>query len=89
MKQKFVEKFLPYIYIFPITVLSLLVIYCSFTDWDGMRRTMNFIGWSIDFTNTSGKPVRYIHIRVHSAYSASQNSWTNNGFASAVKIEVR
>jgi raffinose/stachyose/melibiose transport system permease protein len=46
------DKITPYLYVFPITVLSVLVIYyCigftfagSFTDWDGMSRTMRFIG---------------------------------------------
>ena len=52
MKQRFIDKISPYIFVFPIAVLSLLVIYyciiftlfSSFTDWDGMSRTMNFNG---------------------------------------------
>jgi raffinose/stachyose/melibiose transport system permease protein len=43
---------IPYLYVLPVTVLSLLVIYycigftlvSSFTDWDGMSPDMNFIG---------------------------------------------
>ena len=49
-KQKLTDNVI--FYVFPITVLSLLLIYycigftlvSSFTDWDGMSRTMNFTG---------------------------------------------
>ena len=52
MKTKVTEKISPYFYVFPISIFSLLVIYycigftfvSSFSDWDGMSRTMNFIG---------------------------------------------
>jgi raffinose/stachyose/melibiose transport system permease protein len=47
------NKISPYLYIMPIMVLSLAVIYycigftliSSFTDWDGMSTSMNFIGF--------------------------------------------
>jgi raffinose/stachyose/melibiose transport system permease protein len=50
--QKLSDRLIPYLYIFPIVVLSLLVIYycigftlaSSFTDWDGMSRSMRFTG---------------------------------------------
>jgi raffinose/stachyose/melibiose transport system permease protein len=51
--QKLSDRLIPYLYVFPIVVLSLLVIYycigftlaSSFTDWDGMSRSMRFIGF--------------------------------------------
>jgi raffinose/stachyose/melibiose transport system permease protein len=50
--QKLSDRIIPYLYVFPIVVLSLLIIYycigftlaSSFTDWDGMSRSMRFIG---------------------------------------------
>lgn len=50
--QSISDRIRPYIYVLPITVLSLMVIYycigftffSSFTDWDGMSKTMRFIG---------------------------------------------
>jgi raffinose/stachyose/melibiose transport system permease protein len=52
-KRQFPGRIIPYFYVLPITVLSLLVIYycigftlvSSFTDWDGMSRTMGFTGF--------------------------------------------
>jgi raffinose/stachyose/melibiose transport system permease protein len=52
-KRQFLGGIIPYLYVLPITVLSLLAIYycigftlvSSFTDWDGMSRTMRFIGF--------------------------------------------
>ena len=52
MQRRFADRIIPYLYVLPICVLSLAVIYycigftliSSFTDWDGMSRTMNFIG---------------------------------------------
>ena len=52
-KKSVIERISPYLYVLPITVLSLVVIYycigftliSSFTDWDGMSRSMNFIGF--------------------------------------------
>jgi raffinose/stachyose/melibiose transport system permease protein len=51
VKQKFLDGIVPYVYVLPVIFLSLLLIYycigftfvSSFTDWDGMSRTMNFI----------------------------------------------
>jgi raffinose/stachyose/melibiose transport system permease protein len=53
VKRQFSDGIIPYLYVLPITVLSLLVIYycigftlaSSFTDWDGMSRTMGFTGF--------------------------------------------
>jgi raffinose/stachyose/melibiose transport system permease protein len=50
--QSLLDRIRPYFYVLPITLLSLLVIYycigftfiSSFTDWDGMSKTMQFIG---------------------------------------------
>jgi raffinose/stachyose/melibiose transport system permease protein len=52
-RRQFPGRIIPYLYVLPITVLSLLVIYycigftlvSSFTDWDGMSPTMGFTGF--------------------------------------------
>lgn len=50
------------------------------------QHPVNNNSWTISFT-TAG-PVRYLHIRVHSAYFGSENYGTDFGFASASEIEV-
>jgi uncharacterized repeat protein (TIGR02543 family) len=50
------------------------------------QHPVNSNAWTIDFT--TAVPVRYLHIRVHSAYFGSENYGTDFGFASASEIEV-
>jgi raffinose/stachyose/melibiose transport system permease protein len=69
LKKKTVNL-VPYFYIAPIVVLSLVVIYycigftvvSSFTDWDGMSSTMSFIGLK-NYTKLFNDRTFYIALR--------------------------
>jgi raffinose/stachyose/melibiose transport system permease protein len=69
-KNHFSAGLIPYLYILPITLLSLLVIYycigftfvTSFTDWDGMSRSMNFI-WFKNYIKLFQDRIFYTAVR--------------------------